>query len=170
MAVKALQALSEEQTLAAFGGGADRVRIVAALVFVIRGIAAENRSFERCDCLGDVRHAERLRLIGKRRGEQLPVPCVEFQTAQQQILLAGHPEFDRMVAEYRNQRLLLQLTHVRIRPCEHRRIRHVDQAHWTARMQLPGGTQSLPRPSANARACEWQVPQDCVSFRDSRRS
>ena len=67
-----------------------------------------------------------------------------LEPLEQQILLAGHSKFDWIFAEERNQSLRLQRAHQGVAPREHGAVRHIDQAHGSARVKLACRAQAAP--------------------------
>jgi hypothetical protein len=75
---------------------------------------------------------------------------IEFQERR---LMSLEAEFDRLLAEHRDEGLLLERIQSWVSPCESGCVCHVRQTHRAARMELAGGPPARTQPSVKGVSC-----------------
>ena len=100
----------------------------------------------------------RIVLVGERLGEHALVARVGAQAIEELVLPAGEAELDRLLAEHRHQRLVLERrSSVGIRPRQGRRVGDVGEAHRAARVRLAGRADRLGAAVGEGLSCWWQL-------------
>ncbi|MNY12381.1 hypothetical protein D3C86_1454590 [compost metagenome] len=108
---------------------------LAALRPVVGGVEREQGPLEARDRLGDVRKPHRVGLGGERLGEAPGVIGVFPQGLQDLLRPLAEAEFNRLVAEQRDERLGLETRHQGVSPGEHGGVGNVGEAHAVSRMR-----------------------------------